>query len=116
MLEDYTLKIVSYRFHGVMVSTLAFEFSDPSSNLGGTNARAYLKTFFSIYLLCMCSRLVHVVWLRRHCVQVVLGQQFVLLGGFVIQHVHHNREPITPPPSSDMLFNTIFFYFQWGLL
>ena len=26
----------SYRFHGVMVSTLDFESSDPSSNLGGT--------------------------------------------------------------------------------
>ena len=45
MLEDYTLRFASYRFHGVMVSTLAFEFSDQSSNLGGTIARAYEKLF-----------------------------------------------------------------------
>lgn len=59
MLEDYTLKFASYRFHGVMVSTLAFEFSDPSSNLGGTlkfSLTAPLNTWFQGYLVLKTSQ------------------------------------------------------------
>ena len=47
---------VSTRSHGVMVSTLDSESSDPSSNLGGTSS--FLKFFFlpivSQYAVLMC--------------------------------------------------------------
>ena len=33
---DFSARVVKMRFHGVMVSTLDSESSDPSSNLGGT--------------------------------------------------------------------------------
>ena len=36
------------RFHGVMVSTLDSESSDPSSNLGGTFPASFLFTFQSL--------------------------------------------------------------------
>ena len=35
--------------HGVMVSTLDFESSDPSSNLGGTSEECSHPTFFSFF-------------------------------------------------------------------
>ena len=49
--SDKTFKLVIFvsakrvRSHGVMVSTLDFEFSDPSSNLGGTS---------EVFLLLIC--------------------------------------------------------------
>ena len=40
-----------HRSHGVMVSTLDFESSDPSSNLGGTSLS---QTFISFFCFCFC--------------------------------------------------------------
>ena len=38
------------RFYGVMVSTLDFESSDPSSNLGGTSPQIFLKGIQAFFL------------------------------------------------------------------
>ena len=53
------------RSHGVMVSTLDFESSDPSSNLGGTYI--FFKTFLSSHAFLQFSVLQKCFFLLLHC-------------------------------------------------
>lgn len=48
-MRDFSTRVVKMRFHGVMVSTLDSESSDPSSNLGGTYCFADPQS-----ILCVC--------------------------------------------------------------
>ena len=66
-------KAANIRFHGVMVSTLDFESSDPSSNLGGT----CILQFYIVFIMCLCLSWGKVSWiLLLSCTFVWVGTCF----------------------------------------